>query len=148
MLSQKYPGLAIEGNNFPPPTWKAQLAQFIGIAKILVIMLIVGTVNPFPFLTADGGTPAWFSWLLENKLYGCLMIFFVCNAVETQLISTGAFEVSLDDMPLWSKLEAGRIPQPPELFQILENHFKMNGGGGNAEYLTGGGAGHVPKDEL
>lgn len=146
MLSQKYPGLAIEGDNFPPPTWKSQLAQFIGFGKILLIMLIVATINPFPFF-GDGSTPNWFSWLLENKLYGCLMIFFVCNAVETQLISTGAFEVSLDNMPMWSKLESGRIPQPPELFQILENHFKMSGGAGNTEYLAGGGA-HVPKDEL
>ena len=38
-------------------------------------------------------------------------------------------------MPVWSKLESGRIPQPPEVFQIIENHFNMkngipNGGGG------------------
>jgi selT/selW/selH-like putative selenoprotein len=36
-----------------------------------------------------------------------------------QLISTGAFEISLNDMPLWSKLESGRIPQPGELLQII-----------------------------
>ena len=36
----------------------------------------------------------WYSWLIENKMYACLMIFFLANAVETQLISTGAFEVS------------------------------------------------------
>jgi len=68
--------------------------------------------------------------MLENKLYACMMTFFLCNAVETQLISTGAFEISLNDMPLWSKLESGRIPQPGELFQIIDNHIKMGGGGG------------------
>jgi hypothetical protein len=33
-------------------------------------------------------------------------------------VSTGAFEISVDNMPVWSKLESGRIPQPPELFQV------------------------------
>jgi selT/selW/selH-like putative selenoprotein len=73
--------------------------------------------------------PSWFTWLVNNKLYGCLMIFFISNAFETQLISTGAFEISLNNMPVWSKLESGRIPQPPELFQIIDNHFKMSAGG-------------------
>jgi len=53
------------------------------------------------------------------------MIFFVCNAVEGQLLSTGAFEISMNDIPLWSKLETGRIPQPPELFKIIENHMQF-----------------------
>ena len=66
--------------------------------------------------------------MLDNKLYAGLMIFFLSNAVETQLISTGAFEIVLDSLPVWSKIESGRIPQPPELFQIIENHFKMNSG--------------------
>jgi len=85
---------------------------------------------------------------LENKLYACMMTFFLCNAVETQLISTGAFEIQLNDMPLWSKLESGRIPQPGELFQIIENHINMRasqlgGGGGNPDYI-----GDYKRDEL
>ena len=66
--------------------------------------------------------------MVENKLYSCLMIFFIGNAIESQLISTGAFEISLDNMPVWSKIDSGRIPQPPELFQIIENHFQMGNG--------------------
>jgi thioredoxin reductase-like selenoprotein T len=38
---------------------------------------------------------------LENKMYACMMLFFVCNAVESQLVSTGAFEISVDNMPVW-----------------------------------------------
>ena len=30
------------------------------------------------------------------------------------------------DVPLWSKLETGRIPQPPELFQMIDNNLNMN----------------------
>ena len=81
-----------------------------------------------------------------------MMTFFLCNAVETQvvtseaakvfrcsflilfqLISTGAFEISLNDMPVWSKIESGRIPQPGELFQIIDNHMNMNVGEASAK---------------
>lgn len=29
------------------------------------------------------------------------------------------------DMPIWSKLQSGRIPQPEELFDIINNHMQM-----------------------
>jgi selT/selW/selH-like putative selenoprotein len=93
-------------------------------------MAIVTSTNLFAWLGAP--TPAWFNWLLDNKLYGCMMIFFIVNAFETQLISTGAFEISVDDIPVWSKIESGRIPQPSELFQIVDNHFRLNTGGSSS----------------
>ena len=67
------------------------------------------------------------------------------NAIETNLISTGAFEISLDSLPVWSKIESGRIPQPPELFQIIDNHFKMNAG---ENELHGAGQMNDFRDEL
>ena len=30
------------------------------------------------------------------QMYACLMLFFVSNAIEGQLISTGAFEISFN----------------------------------------------------
>lgn len=79
------------------------------------------------------------------------MLFFASNAIEGQLVSSGAFEILLNgacwwkklliyslyihniiiiayytDVPVWSKLETGRIPQPPELFQIIDNHMMMS----------------------
>ena len=94
--------------------------------------MVIANINPFEFMGAP--TPGAFQWLLTNKLYACMMIFFLSNAVETQLISTGAFEISVDNMPVWSKIQSGRIPQPPELFQIIDNHFKMNSGGANSPH--------------
>lgn len=39
-------------------------------------------------------------------------------------MSSGAFEISLNDIPIWSKLETGRIPSPQELFEIIDNQIK------------------------
>eukprot|EP00118_Oscarella_pearsei_P025151 m.307620 g.307620 ORF g.307620 m.307620 type:complete len:70 (+) comp42538_c0_seq1:388-597(+) len=55
----------------------------------------------------------------------CLMIFFILNTVESQLMATGAFEVSLNDQRMWSKLEAGRLPSLHELFDMIDQSTKM-----------------------
>lgn len=34
-------------------------------------------------------------------------------------------KICFSDVPIWSKLETGRIPQPPELFQIIDTHMQM-----------------------
>jgi len=96
-------------------------------------MMVLASFDPFACVGQP--TPGWAQWLLDNKIYACMMTFFLFNAVETQLISTGAFEITLNDMPVWSKIEAGRIPQPGELFQIIENqmNMKMAGGPGQAK---------------
>uniref|UniRef100_T1JFY5 Selenoprotein T n=1 Tax=Strigamia maritima TaxID=126957 RepID=T1JFY5_STRMM len=77
-------------------------------------------VNPFNFMGTD--TPGVYRWFLNNKMYSCMMIYFLSNVLESQLISTGAFEIEFNDVPVWSKLETGRIPSPPELFQIIDSH--------------------------
>jgi selT/selW/selH-like putative selenoprotein len=79
--------------------------------------------NPFPALGMN--TPPAFDWALQNKIYACMMLFFISNAIEGQLISTGAFEVSFNDVPVWSKLENGRVPSPQEMFQIIDSQMRM-----------------------
>jgi selT/selW/selH-like putative selenoprotein len=86
-------------------------------------------------------TPRPVTWAHQNKVYACLMLFFLSNAVETQLISTGAFEISFNDVPVWSKLEVGRIPSPQELFQILDNQIKFSGASSGSRLDDGGASG-------
>nr|CAB3265964.1 selenoprotein T-like [Phallusia mammillata] len=63
-------------------------------------------------------------------IYACFMLFFLTNAIETQLTSTGAFEISLNDVTIWSKLQSGRVPRVDELMQIIDSH--ISGGNINA----------------
>lgn len=124
ILREKYPDISIFGDNYPPPDWRLWLAQFLSGAKLLTIVMILANINVFEWLGQEA--PSWWNWFTSNKIYGCMMIFFLCNAVEGQLVATGAFEISFNDVPVWSKLETGRIPQPPELFQIIDNHVRFN----------------------
>ncbi|UJR36473.1 hypothetical protein I4U23_029197 [Adineta vaga] len=87
------------------------------VKMALLVCLLFGQ-NPFVLLNIP--TPAVFSWALQNKMYACLMVFFLSNSIESSLISTGAFEISVNDVPLWSKLETGRLPSANEFVQMLQ----------------------------
>lgn len=91
---------------------------------MLIIVAILGGVNIFQYINQP--QPSWWQWCVDNKMYACLMLFFLCNIIEGQLIQSGAFEISLNDVPVWSKLQTGRIPQPAELFQIIDNHMQFS----------------------
>lgn len=124
LLSQKYPSLLIEGDNYPPPAYKVYAAQSISLFKFTLLFLIIAGFNPFAYFNLE--TPQFFTWASENKVYACLMLFFVTNAIEGQMYSTGAFEVQLNDVPVWSKLQSGRVPAPQELFQIIDGQMQLS----------------------
>lgn len=126
-INQRFPQMHISGGNFPPGQLRQSLASIIGFAKLalLAVIIIGDKMNIFENLQI--APPQIYTWASQNKIYACIITFFLCNTIEAQLLSTGAFEVSLNDMPIWSKLQSGRIPQPQELFDIINNHMEMEG---------------------
>ena len=78
--------MSISGDNFPPggyrltegitfyvkltfSTGRLQAAQIFSICKILLILMVLSSFNPFPFFGVE--TPSWAAWMLENKIYAC-----------------------------------------------------------------------------
>jgi len=120
ILHEKYPGITILGDTYPPPQFRMYLASFFGMLKWCVIGMVLANFNVFHLWGMN--TPRIYMWMTQNKLYACLMTFFISNTIEGQLISTGAFEIIFNDVPVWSKLETGRIPAPPELFSIIDEN--------------------------
>jgi len=123
ILTEKYPQIIIKGANYDPPGANYYLSKFIVIAKMLAIILIVSSFDIWAHLGQV--IPNWYRWCIDNKIYSCMMIFFVGNMLEAQLVSSGAFEISFNDIPVWSKLETGRIPSPQELFQIIDSQVNV-----------------------
>lgn len=74
--------------------------------KILLILLVVSGTNVFMHLGVN--TPSVWEWTQQNKFYACLMTFFLCNAIEGQLISTGAFEITLNGEFLFTFLSSDK----------------------------------------
>ncbi|CAF1267022.1 unnamed protein product [Adineta ricciae] len=118
LVRTHYPGMEVEGENYPPPPTKALIARVLSMVKMALLVCLLFSQNPFALLNIP--TPAVYSWALQNKMYACLMVFFFSNSIESSLISTGAFEISVNDVPLWSKLQTGRLPSANEFIQMLQ----------------------------
>uniref|UniRef100_A0A3B3CEE1 Selenoprotein T n=1 Tax=Oryzias melastigma TaxID=30732 RepID=A0A3B3CEE1_ORYME len=123
-LYQRYPDIRIEGENFLPIPMYRHVASFLSMFKLLVIGVIIIGKDPFGLLGMQA--PGFWEWGQGNKIYACMMVFFFSNMIENQLLSTGAFEITLNDVPVWSKLESGHLPSMQQLVQILDNEMKMN----------------------
>jgi len=121
ILAEKYPQIEVSGGNYNPPGMNMYLSKLIFVVKILLMVVILTSFNIFEVVGLQ--IPMWWRHLLSNKLYATLMIFFVGNVIESQLVASGAFEITLNDVPVWSKLQTGRIPAPQELFQIIDNQL-------------------------
>ncbi|TKS79878.1 Kinesin-like protein KIF2C [Collichthys lucidus] len=123
-LYQRYPDIRIEGENYLPIPLYRHIASFLSMFKLLVIGVIIIGKDPFALFGMQA--PGIWEWGQGNKIYACMMVFFLSNMIENQLMSTGAFEITLNDVPVWSKLESGHLPSMQQLVQILDNEMKMN----------------------
>lgn len=57
---------------------------------------------------------------IEANQMPILGLCFLCNIMSGSLLNTGAFEVSYNGQPVWSKIETGRFPQMDELRDALK----------------------------
>ena len=63
--------------------------------------------------------PEFLKSLQENKLMYSILGFFVFAQISTSLRSTGAFEISINDDLVWSKLQTGKNIDSHTLDQIF-----------------------------
>jgi len=129
MLLQRHPDIVIDGENYPPPPIRKLAAQIVAVIKFAFLGCLFMGINPFEYVGLGATCFNLWMWMTTNKIYASLLTFFLCNFVENQLISTGAFELFFNDVPVWSKLQTGRLPNPAELFQIVDNNMRLVGGG-------------------
>jgi len=102
--------LQFRGDVFHPGAAKMALAQMLQMAFFGGLALSFIGKGMLPQNAQD--------FLAGNQLlvFGTL---FGCNIMSGQLINSGAFEVTLNGKPVWSKIESGRFPQMPELVEAL-----------------------------
>jgi len=124
LLAERYgENVQVSLETYPVDPMKQTIASAISLVKFFLLFLIISQTNPLTLIGQAGpedAAPAWLEKLRESKVYACLMIFFVCNAIESTLTSTGAFEVYANDQLIASKLETGNVPQPNTIAQKLD----------------------------
>lgn len=67
---------------------------FQNFSRMIFIVAIVMEKNVFAMFGLR--TPGFWTWCMNNKIYACLSIFFFSNMVENMMVSSGAFEISMN----------------------------------------------------
>lgn len=124
MLQMSFPALKVEGEYHLPGTIKTWMFNLLFLGKILVLIMLYMDINPFNYLQME--TPRFWDYMTRTKITSSLLVFSVANILENSLVSTGAFEIFFNDIPIWSKIQTGRMPSAPELHQILQSQLAMS----------------------
>ena len=102
--------MSVTGGVFHPGDLKMMAAQALQMVFFagLAISLIGRSVLPEP-------AAKFVEQYQMPILGGC----FMCNVLSGNLLNSGAFEVTYDGVPVWSKIETGRFPDLNELRSAL-----------------------------
>lgn len=118
MLNSNFPDIKVIGELHQPGFIKSQIVNILFITKIAVLAMIYMNINPFTYLQME--TPRWWNYLTQSKVSSSLMILFLANSIESNMMSTGAFEIYYNDLPIWSKIETGKMPTAQDLLSQIQ----------------------------
>lgn len=101
-LEQHLDDVLVTLGNYPPSPAQLKLSKLVSALQYTVIgtVLLVDWLYP--------GIPQSFR---EKKMMIVMGAWFLGNTIHNGLTSTGAFEVFVDDVLVFSKLQSGRMPQ-------------------------------------
>ena len=117
LVHQEYPGVEVIPSNYPVAPANLALGKLCSYAQMGLIALALGGDKIFPLL--DMEPPEFYESVKENKFGYVMAVWFLGNAVNNQLLSTGAFEIFYDGNLVFSKLAEGRMPYGPEVVDFL-----------------------------
>jgi len=84
----------------------------------VLLVLLTGTKA---FELFGVAVPEWYVGLQENKMMAMVGIFFMGNMMESSLLSSGAFEVTVNGENVWSKLDTGYLPSLEHLISLVDD---------------------------
>lgn len=116
-LQQEFPDVEMRGEYYTPPQPRPFIAQSVQIIY-MGLLLIMATGDMF-FQMFGMPTPPMMERVRESQMSYMFFVYFIGNAVATNLMNSGAFEVKYNDELVWSKLETGRLPTWPELITSM-----------------------------
>jgi selT/selW/selH-like putative selenoprotein len=112
----------ISGGNYPPPLYAQYIAQFTSYIWLLGIVVLIGGSKMLKTLGIP--EPDFIHWMENNK--GIVFFgLFMLNSVGNSMITTGAFEIYLNDELIFSKLNGGHVPNGEDIISALASKFYM-----------------------
>jgi thioredoxin reductase-like selenoprotein T len=112
--------LVVTGGNFPPTSTQVMIAQITQVLWFAGLALTFAGDTIFKTLGISE-PPELYKQAMQNKMVVLGGLWFINNMGNSQL-STGAFELYLDDELIYSKIGNGRVPTGEVILEILAGH--------------------------
>jgi len=114
-LESHFPELRgkVTGNNFPPPPVVELLMKLLSGIQLLGILFSL--FGPSLFTVFGFSVPSWYSTLSKNGVQVAIFVYLLLPQILSKYIITGAFEIVLDGVSVYSKIETGKLPEHIDL---------------------------------
>jgi thioredoxin reductase-like selenoprotein T len=110
--------LIVTGAEYPPSPEKALLSQVLSFLSMGFILTVAVGDLVLPLIGMP--IPDTLKTIQENKMMCCIGAQLIVGGFAASLTATGAFEIYVDDVLVFSKLETGQHISPIQLASIFE----------------------------
>ena len=118
-IKSKYPEFNmnnISGSTYPPSKIAETIAAVSNLIWLLgIVLLFAGT---YFFKALNVPEPKFYVAMKENPVMTFICLFII-NTMGASQLSTGAFEIKVNDVTIFSKLQTGRMPQLVDIVEGL-----------------------------
>lgn len=120
-LQNNYPSSIgdISGDNYPPPEYATFLMNIFSVVQMMTLagtFIGEGIFKMIPFVSQ---TPQWYFSARENPAFVLMAVFLFIPSMLNSFVVTGAFEILLDGVVIYSKLETGKMPTGPMIMEAF-----------------------------
>ena len=107
----------ISGSNYPPPKYAVIIANLTSALWLIGLLLVFMGESIFKSLKIQ--EPELFTTIKNNKVTTIVILFFM-NSFGNSQLATGAFEIYIDGLLVYSKLQTKRLPTADDLVFALK----------------------------
>mmetsp|Transcript_84 Transcript_84/g.109 ORF Transcript_84/g.109 Transcript_84/m.109 type:complete len:139 (-) Transcript_84:315-731(-) len=126
-LEENFPQLRgnISGGNYPPPSWALHMLNLVSYVQMTAIALLLFGDSIWSMFSFEK-PPEWYNTCKKNKMQVFMLTFLIIPTFLQSYVTTGAFEIMLNDEVLFSKLDSGKFPTGDGLIKIFARYGFRN----------------------
>ena len=119
-MHQNFPELEgkVTGGNLPPPPIVELLLKLLSMFQLAGLVVVVLGRKAFS-LIGFTTVPSWYYTIEKNGVPLAILLYLLMPQILSKYVVTGAFEIELDGVTIFSKLQTGRLPQYADLVEPL-----------------------------
>jgi len=116
-ISDRYPNVMVSGTEYPTPPAKQILSKAVTFGQYGIMIMTIG--GDWILRQLGITPPAIYHKIQEKKMIVVMAAMFIGGQLSNSLLTTGAFEVYLDEKLIFSKLAVGRMPSLQEIEDFI-----------------------------